>query len=310
MSSTSKYTMSDTPNYKEPEGFMLVTTGKTTKKVALDIGKERFDKASDNYLEIGIQDSGFKIVSLNDLQNLTNFDRNELFKNQKVIFFLIENDAAFNMLYTFHEKIASIKALTCAIVPSTIDEIGGFKTEPENALRDKVDTLSFIPTVAVPFVTSQAKSDFIKDLKSESYNFCYSFVDFFITTVCTVYRQDDSMIGYDFNDWKQVFSGNKLLNLFSTMYSSDQNNNNFKSDYSKGLSKIGINPIDVKDIICVMSASSPPSLEQPLKVTEAIEDSYAIFCTTTMKLTQDSAIFEDLSMTSVNVIVSRQVEGK
>ena len=87
MSSTSKYTMSDIPNYKEPEGFMLVTTGQTTKKVALDIGKERFDKASDNYLEIGIQDSGFKIVSLNDLQNLTNFDRNELFKNQKVIFF-------------------------------------------------------------------------------------------------------------------------------------------------------------------------------------------------------------------------------
>lgn len=302
--------MSDIPNYKEPESFMLVTTGQTTKKVALDIGKERFDKASDNYLEIGIQDSGFKIVSLNNLQNLTNFDRNELFKNQKVIFFLIENDAAFNMLYIFHEKIASIKALTCAIVLSTIDEIGGFKTEPENALRDKVDTLSFIPTAAVPFVTSQAKSDFIKYLNSESYNFYYSFVDFFITTVCTVYRQDDSMIGYDCNDWKQVFSGNKLLNLFSTMYSSDQNNNNFKSDYSKGLSEIGINPIDVKDIICVMSASSPPSLEQTLKVTEAIEDSYAIFCTTTMKLTQDSAIFEDLSMTSVNVIVSRQVEGK
>ena len=310
MSSTSKYTMSDIPNYKEPEGFMLVTTGQTTKKVALDIGKERFDKASDNYLEIGIRDSGFKIVSLNDLQNLTNFDRNELFKNQKVIFFLIENDAAFNMLCTFHEKIASIKALTCAIVPSTIDEIGGFKTEPENALRDKVDTLSFTPTVTVPFVTSQAKSDFIKDSHSESYNFYYSFVGLFITTVCTVYRQDDSMIGYDLNDWKQVFSSNKLLNLLPTIYASEDNKDSFKSNYLEALNKVGVSPTGTKDIICVMSASRSLSLERILEVTELIEDDFAVFCTTTMKLTQDLAIFKDPSIISVNVIVSRQVESK
>ncbi len=66
MSSTSKYTMSDIRTYKELEGFMLVTTGQITKKVAQNIGKDRFNKASNRYLKLGIHDSDFKIVSLDD----------------------------------------------------------------------------------------------------------------------------------------------------------------------------------------------------------------------------------------------------
>ncbi|WP_350559890.1 hypothetical protein [Psychrobacter sp. CAL346-MNA-CIBAN-0220] len=310
MSSSSKYKMSSCFKSEESKGFMCVTTGQTTEKVAQDIGKDKFDKVSDNYLELGFEDSGFKVISLDTLQNLTEFDRNERFESQKVVIFLIESEASFEALFAFHEEIASIQALTCAIVPSTIDEIISFKTEPKNILRNKINTLSFIPTFAVPFITLQAKTDFVKEIHSESYNYYYSFVDFVITTVCTVYRQDDSMIGYDFNDWKQVFSGNRLLNVLPTTYASDENKNNFKTDYLKGLSKVGINPTDIKDIICVMSASSPPSLEQTLKVTETIEDSFAIFCTTTMKLTQDLAIFEDPSITSVNVIVSSHFEER
>ena len=305
MSSTSKYTMSDIPTYKEPKGFMFVTTGQTTEKVAQNIGQDKFDKASDNYLELGCEGLDFKTISLEVLQSLTEVDRNAHFESQKVIVFLIENDSPFDALFAFHDEIASIQALTCAIVPSTIDEISDFKTEPKNILKNKIDTLSFIPTFAVPFITSQAKNDFLNDMHSESYNFYYSFADSVITTVCTVYRQDDSMIGYDFNDWKQVFSSNRLLNILPNMYASDKNKNNFKGDYLEGLSKVGINPTDIKDIICVMSASSPLSLEQTLKVTETIGNSCAIFCTTTMRITQDSAIFEDSSMTSVNVIVSR-----
>jgi len=305
MSSTSKYTMSDIPTYKEPKGFMFVTTGQTTEKVAQNIGQDKFDKASDNYLELGCECLDFKTISLEVLQSLTEVDRNAHFESQKVIVFLIENDSPFDALFAFHDEIASIQALTCAIVPSTIDEISDFKTEPKNILKNKIDTLSFIPTFAVPFITSQAKNDFLNDMHSESYNFYYSFADSVITTVCTVYRQDDSMIGYDFNDWKQVFSSNRLLNILPNMYASDKNKNNFKGDYLEGLSKVGINPTDIKDIICVMSASSPLSLEQTLKVTETIGNSCAIFCTTTMRITQDSAIFEDSSMTSVNVIVSR-----
>jgi len=297
--------MSDIPTYKEPKGFMFVTTGQTTEKVAQNIGQDKFDKASDNYLELGCECLDFKTISLEVLQSLTEVDRNAHFESQKVIVFLIENDSPFDALFAFHDEIASIQALTCAIVPSTIDEISDFKTEPKNILKNKIDTLSFIPTFAVPFITSQAKNDFLNDMHSESYNFYYSFADSVITTVCTVYRQDDSMIGYDFNDWKQVFSSNRLLNILPNMYASDKNKNNFKGDYLEGLSKVGINPTDIKDIICVMSASSPLSLEQTLKVTETIGNSCAIFCTTTMRITQDSAIFEDSSMTSVNVIVSR-----
>ena len=311
MSRSSKYSLSDLSEYKDPKGFMFVTTGQTTEKVAQNIGKDKFDKASDNYLELDCEDLDFKAISLEVLQSLTEVDRNVYLESQKVIVFLIENDDSFNDLFAFHDEIASIQALTCAIVPSTIDEISGFKTEPKNILKNKINTLSFIPSFAVPFITSQAnitsqaKKDFLNDMHSESYNFYYSFIDSVITTVCTVYRQDDSMIGYDFNDWKQVFSSNRLLNIIPNMYASDKNKNNFKGDYLEGLSKVGINPTDIKDIICVMSASSPLSLEQTLKVTETIGNSCAIFCTTTMRLTQDSAIFEDSSMTSVNVIVSR-----
>ena len=74
------------------------------------------------------------------------------------------------------------------------------------------------------------------------------------------------------------------------------------------LNRVGINLTDIKDIICVMSANIPPSLEQTFEVTEAIEDDFAIFCTTAMKLTQDLAIFEDPSIISVNILVSRHCE--
>lgn len=310
MSSTSKYTMSDIPTYKEPEGFMLVTTGQITKKVAQNIGKDRFNKASNRYLKLGIHDSDFKIVSLDDLKNMTEVDRDQQLKSQKVIVFLVEKEAGFDGLRVFQEEIATISALTFAVFPSTIDEISSFKTKPENALTDKVSTLSSIPTFAIPFITSQAKNDFVNDMSIESYNFYYSFIDSIVTTVCSVYRQDDSMIGYDFNDWKHVFSGNRLLNILPTIYASEDNKANFKSNYLEGLNKAGINLTDIKDIICVMSASRPPSLEQTCEVTEAVEDDFAIFCTTTMKLTQDLAIFKDPSIISVNVIVSRQVESK
>lgn len=250
MSRSSKYSLSDVSGHEGPKGFMFVTTGQTTEKVAQDIGKYKFNKLSDNYLEIGIQDSDFKIISLDDLQILTETDKNEHFEDQKVIVFLIENEA----LFAIHDEVASIQALTCAIVPSTIDEISGFKTEPKNILKSKINTLSLIPTFSVPSMTSQAKNDFLNNMHSESYNFYYSFVDSVITTVCTVYRQYDSMIGYDFNDWKRVFSSNRLLNILPNIYASDKNKNNFKSDYLEGLSKVGIHPTDIKDIICVMSA--------------------------------------------------------
>jgi len=308
MSSTSKYTMSDIPTYKEPEGFMLVTTGQITKKVAQNIGKDRFNKASNRYLKLGIHDSDFKIVSLDDLKNMTEVDRDQQLKSQKVIVFLVEKEAGFDGLRVFQEEIATISALTFAVFPSTIDEISSFKTKPENALTDKVSTLSSIPTFAIPFITSQAKNDFVNDMSIESYNFYYSFIDSIVTTVCSVYRQDDSMIGYDFNDWKHVFSGNRLLNILPTIYASEDNKANFKSNYLEGLNKAGINLTDIKDIICVMSASRPPSLEQTCEVTEAVEDDFAIFCTTTMKLTQDLAIFEDPSIISVNVVLSRHCE--
>ncbi|AMN50299.1 hypothetical protein [Psychrobacter sp. P2G3] len=304
MSSTSKYTMSDIPNHKEPEGFMLVTTGQITKKVAQNIGKDRFNKASNRYLKIDIHDSDFKIVSLDDLKNMTEIDRDQQLKSQKVIVFLVEKEASLYGLRVFQEEIATISALTFAILPSTIDEISSFKTKSQNALRDKVSTLSSIPTFAIPFITSQAKNDFVNDMSIESYNFYYSFIDSVVTTVCSVYRQDDSMIGYDFNDWKHVFSGNRLLNILPTIYANEDNKDSFKSNYLEGLNKVGINLTDIKDIICVMSASMPPSLEQTCEVTEAIEDDFAIFCTTTMKLTQDLAIFEDPSIISINVVVS------
>lgn len=310
MSRPSKYSLSDVSEHEGHKGFMFVTTGQTTEKVAQNIGKDKFDKASDNYLELGCEDLDFKAISLDVLQSLPDVDRNAHLESQKVIVFLIENEAFFDAFLAIHDEIASIQALTCAIVPSTIDEISGFKTEPKNILKSKINILSFIPTFSVPFMTSQAKNDFLNDMHSESYNFYYSFVDSVITTVCTVYRQDDSMVGYDFNDWKRVFSGNRLLNILPNMYASDKNKNNFKSDYLQGLSRVGIHPTDIKDIICVMSASSSLSLEQILKVTETIGDSYATFCTTTMKLTQDSAIFVDSSMTSVNVIVSRKFKGR
>ncbi|WP_286739800.1 hypothetical protein [Psychrobacter sp. UBA3068] len=310
MSSTSKYTMSDIPNYKEPEGFMLITTGQITKKVAQNIGKDRFNKASDRYLKLDIHDSDFKIFSLDDLKNMTEVDRDQQLKSQKVIIFLIENEASFDALSAFHEEIASIRALTCAIVPSTIDEISGFKTEPKNILKNKINRLSFIPTFAIPFITSQAKNDFVNDMSIEDYNFYHYFIDSVVTTVCTVYRQDDSMIGYDFNDWKHIFSGNRLLNILPTIYASEDNKDSFKSNYLEGLNKVGINMTDIKNIICVMSASRPPSLEQTYEVTEAIENDYAIFCTTTMKLTQDLAIFEDPSIISVNVVVSMHCEDE
>lgn len=230
MSSTSKYTMSDIPTYKEPEGFMLVTTGQITKKVAQNIGKDRFNKASNRYLKLGIHDSDFKIVSLDDLKNMTEVDRDQQLKSQKVIVFLVEKEAGFDGLRVFQEEIATISALTFAVFPSTIDEISSFKTKPENALTDKVSTLSSIPTFAIPFITSQAKNDFVNDMSIESYNFYYSFIDSIVTTVCSVYSQDDSMIGYDFNDWKHVFSGNRLLNILPTIYASEDNKANFKSN--------------------------------------------------------------------------------
>ena len=300
--------MSDIPNHKEPEGFMLVTTGQITKKVAQNIGKDRFNKASNRYLKIDIHDSDFKIVSLDDLKNMTEVDRDQQLKSQKVIVFLVEKEASFDGLRVFQEEVAIISALTFAILPSTIGEISSFKTKPQNALRDKVSTLSSIPTFAIPFITSQAKNDFVNDMSIESYNFYYSFIDSVVTTVCSVYRQDDSMIGYDFNDWKHVFSGNRLLNILPTIYANEDNKDSFKSNYLEGLNKVGINLTDIKDIICVMSASMPPSLEQTSEVTEAIEDDFAIFCTTTMKLTQDLAICEDPSIISVNVVVSRHCE--
>ncbi|GHD24891.1 hypothetical protein GCM10016272_00030 [Psychrobacter glaciei] len=61
------------------------------------------------------------------------------------------------------------------------------------------------------------------------------------------------------------------------MLAGDDNKDSFKSNYLEGLNKVGINMTDIKDIICVMSASRPPSLEQTYEVTEAIEDDYAIF---------------------------------
>lgn len=308
MSNASKYTMSDISNHKEPEGFMLVTTGEITKKVAQKLGKDKFNKDSDNYLEISIQDSDFKTVSLNDLENMSEFDRNQKLESQKVIAFLVEKEASFDCLRVFQEEIATMPALTFAIVPSTIDEISSFKTKPKNALRDKASTLSSIPIFAIPFITSQAENDFVNDMSIESYNFYYSFIDSVVTTVCSVYRQDDSMIGYDFNDWKHIFSGNRLLNILPTIYASEDNKGNFKSNYLEGLNKVGINLTDIKDIICVMSASRTPSLEQACEVTEVVEDDLAIFCTTTMKLTQDLAIFEEPSIISVNVIVSRHCE--
>lgn len=300
--------MSDIPNHKEPEGFILVTTGQITKKVAQNIGKDRFNKASNRYLKIDIHDSDFKIVSLDDLKNMTEVDRDQQLKSQKVIVFLVEKEASFDGLRVFQEEVATISALTFAILPSTIGEISSFKTKPQNTLKDKASTLSSIPTFAIPFITSQAKNDFVNDMSIESYNFYYSFIDSVVTTVCSVYRQDDSMIGYDFNDWKHVFSGNRLLNILPTIYASEDNKDSFKSNYLEELNKVGINLTDIKDIICVMSASRPPSLEQTCEVTEAIEDDFAIFCTTTMKLTQDLAIFEDPSIISVNVVVSRHCE--
>ncbi len=308
MSKASKYTMSDIPNYKEPQGFMLVTTGQISKKVAQDIAKYRFSKASDNYLELSIQASDFQIVSLDHLKNMTEVDRGQQLKSQKVIAFLVEKEASFDSLCVFQEEIATISALTFAILPSTIDEISSFKTKPENALRGKASKLSSIPTFAIPFITSQAKNDFVNDMSIESYNFYHYFIDSVVTTVCTVYRQDDSMIGYDFNDWKHIFSGNRLLNILSTIYASEDNKDSFKSNYLEGLNKVGINLIDITNTIFAMSASRPPSLEQTCKVTEAVEDDFAIFCTTTMKLTQGLAIFEDPSIISVNVIVSRHCE--
>lgn len=308
MSKASKYTISGIPNYKEPDGFTLVTTGKMTEKVAQDIGKDRFNKGSDKYLELGLKDSSFNVINLDDLKNMTEVDRDQQLKSQKVIAFLVEKEASFDSLYVFQEEIATISALTFAILPSTIDEISSFKTRPKNALRDKVGTLSSIPTFAIPFITSPAKNDFVNDMSIESYNFYHYFIDSIVTTVCTVYRQDDSMIGYDFNDWKHIFSGNRLLNILPTIYASEDNKDSFKSNYLEGLNKVGINLTDITNTIFVMSASRPPSLEQTCKVTEAVEDDFAIFCTTTMKLTQSLAIFEDPSIISVNVIVSRHCE--
>ncbi|KRG32889.1 hypothetical protein [Psychrobacter sp. P11G3] len=308
MSSNSKYTMSDIPDYKEPEGFMLVITGQVTKKVAQNIGKNRFNKASNRYLKLGIHDSDFEIVSLYDLRNMTEVDRSQQLISQKVIVFLVENEASFDCLRIFQEEIAYTSALTFVILPSTIDEINSFKTKSENALRDKASTLSSIPTFAIPFTTSQVKSDFVNNMSIESYNFYYSFIDSVVTTVCSVYRQDDSMIGYDFNDWKHIFSGNRLLNILPTIYATEDNKANFKSNYLEGLKKAEINLTDIKNIICVISASRPPSLEQICEVTEAIENDFAIFCTTTMKLTQDLAAFKDPSIVSVNIVVSRHCE--
>lgn len=300
--------MSDIPNYKEPKGFMLVTTGQITKKVAQNIGKDRFNKTSNRYLKLEIHDSDLNIVSLDDLKNMTEVDRDQQLKSQKVIVFLVEKEASFDGLRVFQEEVATISALTFVILPSTIDEISSFKTKPQNALRDKASTLSSIPTFAIPFITSQVKNDFVNDMSIESYNFYYSFVDSVVTTVCSVYRQNDSMIGYDFNDWKHVFSGNRLLNILPTIYASEGNKDSFKSNYLEELNRVGINLTDIKDIICVMSANIPPSLEQTFEVTEAIEDDFAIFCTTTMRLTQDLAIFENPSIISVNVLISRHCE--
>lgn len=308
MTNTSKYTMNDIPSYREPKGFMLITTGKMTEKVAQDIGKDRFNKDSDKYLELGLKESDFKMVNLDDLKNMTEVDRVKQLKSQKVIIFLVENEASFNDLHFFQEEIATVLALTFSIVLSTINEINSFNTEPKNALRDKVSTLLSIPTFAVPFITLQAKNDFTNDVGVESYKFYFSFADLVVTLVCTVYRQDDSMIGYDFNDWKKVFGGNRLLTILPSMFTSKEDKSNLKSEYLEGLGKIGINLNDIENIICVMSANSPVSLGQVTKVIDAIDNDFAIFCTTTMRLTQDLAVFEDPSVISVNVIVSKNFE--
>lgn len=76
MSRSSKYSLSDVSEHKGPKGFMFVTTGQTTEKVAQNIGKDKFDKASDNYLELGCEDLDFKAISLDVLQSLTEVDRN------------------------------------------------------------------------------------------------------------------------------------------------------------------------------------------------------------------------------------------
>ena len=77
--------MSDIPNYKAPEGFMLFIIGQITKKVAQNIGKDRFDKVSNRYSKLGIHDSDFKIVSLDDLKNMIEVDRDQQLISQKVI---------------------------------------------------------------------------------------------------------------------------------------------------------------------------------------------------------------------------------
>ncbi len=77
MSNSSKYKMSSLSGCKEPKGFMFVATGKITEKLAQDISKDKFEKASDNYLEISLEDSSFKIITLDDLQSLTEVDRNK-----------------------------------------------------------------------------------------------------------------------------------------------------------------------------------------------------------------------------------------